>query len=366
MPGETIDSTAHPISRRASHVQEFLGGPFCSSYYSLTIIHTANDSVVERNRRRVFAVVAVVKEDTSHLVCHQSPLHMSGFNITTGAPGFPESNITSAIFGSSSITQDRAGYNNKTAHGSSPNRPGRNPFKAKQSEDYGPQVNFTIWLLTALSAAFLALRVYCKFLRHRGLWWDDHMLIAAWVRKPDLSRTARGTWLTNSKLSLVTSSAFVSVSITLGFGRPLSEFNFENLELYLLFVNLAGTFSIFSALWSKTSFAITVLRISSGRVKVLVWFIIITVNLSLGVAVAFTWCQCTPFVKVWQPRVPGECWDKDIQIRYNIFTAGTFVAQRHIISLGTEILTIRPLQFTLEPWISFWHLFRGRLFGRLP
>jgi hypothetical protein len=46
---------------------------------------------------------------------------------------------------------------------------------------FGPQVNFTIWLLTALSAAFLALRVYCKFLRHRGLWWDDYLLIASWV-----------------------------------------------------------------------------------------------------------------------------------------------------------------------------------------
>lgn len=189
MSGETIDSTAHPISRRASHVQEFLGRPFCSSYYSLPIIYTANDSVVERNRRRVFAVV---QEDTSRLVCHQSPLHMSGFNITTGAPGFPESNITSAIFGSSSTSQDRTGYNNRTAHGSSPNRPGRNPFKAKQSEDYGPQVNFTIWLLTALSAAFLALRVYCKFLRHRGLWWDDHMLIAAWVSEPPTGLNPQG------------------------------------------------------------------------------------------------------------------------------------------------------------------------------
>jgi hypothetical protein len=50
------------------------------------------------------------------------------------------------------------------------------------SRNYGPQINFTIWLLTALSAIFLALRVYCKFLRHRGLWWDDHILIASWVR----------------------------------------------------------------------------------------------------------------------------------------------------------------------------------------
>ena len=54
-------------------------------------------------------------------------------------------------------------------------------FERGRNEDYGPQINFTIWLFTALSAMFLALRVYCKFLRHRGLWWDDHILIASWV-----------------------------------------------------------------------------------------------------------------------------------------------------------------------------------------
>ncbi|KXX74856.1 hypothetical protein MMYC01_206697 [Madurella mycetomatis] len=168
--------------------------------------------------------------------------------------------------------------------------------------DLGPQVNFTIWLLTALSAAFLALRVYCKFLRHRGLWWDDHVLIASW-------------------LSLVASTAFVSVSINLGFGRPLSQFNFDNLDIFLLYSNLAGTFSILAALWSKTSFAITVLRISSGWVKVLVWFIILTVNGSLGVAIAITWGQCTPIEKIWRPLLEGECWPKGIQVKYNIFTA---------------------------------------------
>lgn len=49
-------------------------------------------------------------------------------------------------------------------------------------EDYRPQINCTIWLLTAISAIFLVLRVYCKFLRRRGLWRDDHILIASWVR----------------------------------------------------------------------------------------------------------------------------------------------------------------------------------------
>lgn len=60
--------------------------------------------------------------------------------------------------------------------------PNTGPGGGLPHENYGPQLNFTIWLLTILASGFLGLRVYCKFLRHRGLWWDDHVLIAAWVR----------------------------------------------------------------------------------------------------------------------------------------------------------------------------------------
>lgn len=49
-------------------------------------------------------------------------------------------------------------------------------------EDLGPRLNLIFWLLTSLSFIFLALRLYCKFYRGRKLWWDDHLLIAAWVR----------------------------------------------------------------------------------------------------------------------------------------------------------------------------------------
>lgn len=77
-----------------------------------------------------------------------------------------------------------------TQDGSSSNKTGfgdGSSAKAIPSVDYGPQVNFTMWLLTALAAMFLALRVYCKILRHRGLWWDDHILIASWVGAPSIS-----------------------------------------------------------------------------------------------------------------------------------------------------------------------------------
>jgi len=117
----------------------------------------------------------------------------------------------------------------------------------------------------------------------------------------------------------------------MGFGRPLSQFNPKLLEQFLLVTNLAGSFSILAACWSKTSFAITVLRISSGWVKIFIWFIIITVNLALGAAVAITWGQCTPIDKTWRPKMPGQCWPKDIQIWYNIFTASESAASKAVV-----------------------------------
>jgi hypothetical protein len=206
------------------------------------------------------------------------------------------------------------------------------------TENYGPQINFTIWLLTALSATFLALRVYCKFLRHRGLWWDDYLLIASWV-------------------SLSTGCGFVSYTVTLGFGRPLREFNRANLVPYLLHSNMSGTFFILAATWSKISFAITVLRISNGWTKKFVWFVIISVNVALGLSVAFTWGQCMPFEKIYKPFVHGTCWPKIYQIRYNIFTAG--------MSLQPPIhsLSANRNQHTPAPWTSSSPSYPGRSSG---
>lgn len=45
----------------------------------------------------------------------------------------------------------------------------------------GKELNVAIWCLTAFSWLFLALRIYCKVWRRRSLWWDDYILILAWV-----------------------------------------------------------------------------------------------------------------------------------------------------------------------------------------
>jgi hypothetical protein len=50
-----------------------------------------------------------------------------------------------------------------------------------QSKGYGRIIIAETAALIVLSALFLGLRLYCKVIRRRGFWWDDHVLVASWV-----------------------------------------------------------------------------------------------------------------------------------------------------------------------------------------
>lgn len=98
--------------------------------------------------------------------------------------------------------------------------------------------------------------------------------------------------------------------------------------MFLLVSNTSGFFAILAAMWSKTSFAITVLRISQGQTRYLIWFIIVSINAVLGFAALSTYIQCTPTEKLWMPFMKeGSCWPKQVIINYNIFAAGGFCVQ---------------------------------------
>ena len=56
------------------------------------------------------------------------------------------------------------------------------PVTTAPHDDYGLQLALSVWLLALLSGTALALRIWCKHIRHKRLWWDDHFLVASWVR----------------------------------------------------------------------------------------------------------------------------------------------------------------------------------------
>jgi hypothetical protein len=48
-------------------------------------------------------------------------------------------------------------------------------------DSLGPTLNGSLWAMIAVSALFLGVRLYCKFWKQKGLWWDDYVLTASWV-----------------------------------------------------------------------------------------------------------------------------------------------------------------------------------------
>ena len=66
----------------------------------------------------------------------------------------------------------------------------------------------------------------------------------------------------------------------------------------------------------------TLLRISNGWVKKFVWFIIITVNIVLGLNATFQWIQCWPVQRLWDINVEGSCWTSSMVQQYNTFSSG--------------------------------------------
>ncbi|KEZ44897.1 hypothetical protein SAPIO_CDS2236 [Scedosporium apiospermum] len=182
------------------------------------------------------------------------------------------------------------------------------------TDDYGPVLNGTIWLLTALAACFLILRAYLKLRSRRALWWDDYVLII-------------------SLITLVASSALQSVCVSLGFGKHNADIPAAEFQSILLLGNAAGFASILAAMWSKTSFAMTLLGVSKGWAKCFIWFIIISVHIVLGANATIQWIQCWPIEKYWEQTIPGKCWPRLVLIEYNIFAAGYSGTMDIVLSL---------------------------------
>ena len=79
---------------------------------------------------------------------------------------------------------------------------------------------------------------------------------------------------------------------------------------YLILINARASVTNTSLAWSKTSFAVTLLRLSSGMTKAFIWFIIISLNITIIVAALVPWIQCNPIARTWDFTVAGPeaCW----------------------------------------------------------
>ena len=58
------------------------------------------------------------------------------------------------------------------------------------------------------------------------------------------------------------------------------------------------------------------LRLTDGWTKKFVWFLIVTINISLGLSALFQWVKCTPIQASWDVTVQGTCQTEKTQLNY--------------------------------------------------
>ncbi|KAI1472125.1 uncharacterized protein F4812DRAFT_205690 [Daldinia caldariorum] len=165
----------------------------------------------------------------------------------------------------------------------------------------GHWVDAVIWVLVSLSTVFLGLRVFYKLKTSRGLWWDDWVLIVSW-------------------LVLIASGVLISLCVSAVFIRHDQD-NRTGVHDVGMLSTIAGSLFFISAMWSKTSFAITLFRISGPRLKIALRVIIISMNIITCVSLILRWVQCRPASMIWDSHAAGVCWNRNLILAFTIFAA---------------------------------------------
>ncbi|KAK8036179.1 hypothetical protein PG993_008793 [Apiospora rasikravindrae] len=172
---------------------------------------------------------------------------------------------------------------------------------------------------------FLVLRFWIKISRSCGLWWDDSLLALSWV-------------------TLVVNNAIISVLLSLGFG---TEQSYTTHMAILLAIS--GVTIPLARVWSKTSFALTLLRVIDTKARfqrLFIWFVIISMH-----SLSILYC-----VMVWRRicesqatedsqavgRIPGPCLPLNILLALQIS--------------NIALSAFMDFALALFPWLIIWKL----------
>ncbi|UPX11265.1 uncharacterized protein EKO05_0001879 [Ascochyta rabiei] len=170
------------------------------------------------------------------------------------------------------------------------------------AESNGPQIIAVLWSLTIIPLAFMLLRFYCKVRYSKLFGWDDTLLVLAWV------------------LSLCY-TIFSQLSVGYGIGQHFSDIaDKSQLPTGVMYMYIGEIFGMISVPLSKASFCVTLLRLTViPWQRKLLWFIIITIQLTFYAGAILTMVQCDPPQKLWDTAREGTCWDNRIVIYFCIF-----------------------------------------------
>ena len=119
---------------------------------------------------------------------------------------------------------------------------------------------------------------------------------------------------------LLTNIIIISICIQHGYGRHTSQVSEEDRHINNRLGAAGMLCCTLAAACSKTSFGMTLLRISEGWIRRVLWFLIITMDIVLGAFLLIQLIMCRPLAKHWDHSIPGECWDRSVLAKVGLFS----------------------------------------------
>ncbi|KAI2617649.1 hypothetical protein GGS26DRAFT_596200 [Hypomontagnella submonticulosa] len=150
--------------------------------------------------------------------------------------------------------------------------------------DLEASIHVGIWFMVGVSLVALILRFYCRLSRQKSLWWDDIVLIAAWVM-------------------VAIGGSFISA-----FASPGSGISIAGSDRIMTYFNVCSVFCGLASAWSKSAFAITLLRLEGSRGRYFLWFALVTINASYLLYVITAWNRPCGVQGKDDFYIPGPCW----------------------------------------------------------
>ncbi|KAF7588697.1 hypothetical protein BBP40_005296 [Aspergillus hancockii] len=196
-------------------------------------------------------------------------------------------------------------------------------------EDQGPTILAVCWILVLVPALIVVLRMYCKVIMlNRGFGWDDIVITLALVL-------------------LLIYTGLTTRGVQMGvIGKHVDDIDDQTKvpgALKLIYIGMV--ICVISCVLSKTSFAITLLRIVTRTwQKTVLWFIIISMNLIMWLCAICYLLQCKPTEALWNAELmpTAKCWPTHI-FQTIALTAGAYSGCMDFI-------------LALLPWVVIWKL----------
>jgi energy-coupling factor transporter transmembrane protein EcfT len=178
---------------------------------------------------------------------------------------------------------------------------------AIEDETTGPRLLAVMWTMSGVALVFMMLRYIFKHRSGKKFYIDDWLLAISW-------------------LCLVLYSTFITTGTRYGMGRHLTTLAHEDVVEAHRFLAVSYFFGTIGKPLSKTSFAITLLRLAPERwQRGFIIGIIITTNVFLWISATLLFTSCKPVEKIFNPKLPGTCLNPKAILRYNQFSAGKSV-----------------------------------------